>query len=59
MVAANNLLYKPGESMLSSSSERDSRSFQRVSYIVAAELTAETGIIHKQGEHPDHLVVIK
>jgi len=28
-------------------------------YKPAAELTAETGVVHKQGEHPDHLVVIK
>jgi myo-inositol-1-phosphate synthase len=25
----------------------------------AAELTAETGEVVKQGEHPDHIVVIK
>ncbi len=28
-------------------------------YKTASELTAETGVVHKKGEHPDHLVVIK
>jgi myo-inositol-1-phosphate synthase len=25
----------------------------------AADLTAETGVVTKKGEHPDHIVVIK
>jgi myo-inositol-1-phosphate synthase len=58
MVAANNLLYKPGEGTRSSRKRTRSLTPQ-VSFISAAELTAETGVVHKQGEHPDHLVVIK
>lgn len=30
-----------------------------VLYKTAAQLTQETGEIHKKGEHPDHIVVIK
>lgn len=28
-------------------------------YKTAAQLTKETGEVHKKGEHPDHIVVIK
>lgn len=28
-------------------------------YKTAAQLTEETGEVHKKGEHPDHIVVIK
>ena len=28
-------------------------------YKTAAQLSLETGEVHKKGEHPDHIVVIK